>query len=290
MRAEEAAAVASLVSFSIFGFNREGRFEVPGTGFRIAPGLGLSARHVTSYIFERLGLHENEPWPRHQKLFKGMEVRAAEQEFGREGDDQTSAWWWVEGSFPSKLTDIAVLVLTPGNDAAVRAEKRRSYFRWSLDPPRMDQRLWAFGYAEQARVVTTDESKMNFEIAYTVSVEPLRVEAVFEHGRREDVLDRPAFLTDPSNIDTGSMACFEVRGTLSPSMSGGPVFNGDLLYGVVSSGLTYADDEDGSPPLGRVALLRTLTQMGSFALDASSPTMKIADMLANGSIPFVEAP
>jgi len=288
LKGEEAAAVASLVSFSIFGFNREGRFEVPGTGFRVAPGLALTAKHVTSYVFQSLGLRENEPWPRHQRKYEGMEVRAAEQEIGRAGDDQTTAWWWVEGAFPSKLTDIAVLVLTPGNDAARAADGRAHYLRWSLDPPRIDQRLWAFGYAEEQRSVERDEQKMNFEIGYTASVEPLRVEAVFAQGRREELLDRPAFLSDPSNIDTGSMPCFEVRGTLSPSMSGGPVFNGDHLYGVVSSGVTYAPDHADSPPLGRVALLAPLAEMGSFALDASSPPIKIADMLTNGSIPLVE--
>jgi len=160
MRPEEAAAVASLLTVSIFGFNKERKFIVPGTAIRIAPRLALTAKHVTSYIFQQLGLRENEQWPRQQKKFDGMEVRVAEQNLGGEADDSTAPWWFVDGTFPSKLTDISVLVLSPGNDAARAAESRGGFFRWSLEPPREQQHLWAYGYIEDEtkRQLTYDDT------------------------------------------------------------------------------------------------------------------------------------
>jgi hypothetical protein len=285
----EATAIGSLLSFSIFGLNRDGKFVVPGTGFRVHAGVALTAKHVASEIFQQLGLRENERWPRGlKKKFESMTVRAAEQDIGRDSND-SSPWWWVDGVVGSK-TDIAILVLSPGNDAAVAADQRGMFLRWSLDPPRLGQQLWAFGYAEKEHTLLIDDSQTNFEIRYEASAEPLRVERVLEQGRREDVLDIPSFLgsNDPWSTDMGSMPCFEVEGILSPSMSGGPVFNGDRLYGVVSTGLTY-QEHDGPPlkPYGRVALLRPLLEMNEFALDDDKPPISIAGLIRSGQISSV---
>ena len=287
MRHEEAAAVASLLTVSLFGFNKDRKFIVPGTGVRVAPGLALTAKHVTSYIFQQLGVQENEPWPRHQRRFDRMEVRAAEQELGGTADDTTAPWWYVDGSFPSNLTDITVLLLTGGNDAARKAEQRSRFFRWSFDPPREDQRLWAYGYIEEegVREVQHGEVKMNFAMTYAATLAPLRVERVFENGRREGPRDMPALFHDPAAIDTGGMPCFEVEGNLEPSMSGGPVFNGDHLYGIVSTGITY-QPEEASPlkPYGTVALLRPLLEMKAFRLDETSEWIRVTDEIASGRI------
>jgi hypothetical protein len=287
MRHEEAAAVASLLTVSLFGFNKDRKFIVPGTGVRIAPRLALTAKHVTHYIFQQLGLQENEPWPRHTKKFDRMEVRAGEQELGGKPDDPTSPWWYVEGAFPSKLTDIAVLVLTAGNDAAQKAEQRSSFFRWSLHPPSEQQRLWAYGYVEKEdeREVNHGEVETNFAITYDATIAPVRVERVFENGRRGESPDVPALFRDPASIDTGGMPCFEVEGNLEPSMSGGPVFNGDHLYGIVSTGMTYCAEEAATlKPYGTVALLRPLVEMKQFRLDDTSEWISIADRIAAGRI------
>ena len=60
----EAAGVASLLSFSLIGFNDQKRIEVLGTGFRIANGLGLTAAHVGDELFTKLVLPEGMPIPR----------------------------------------------------------------------------------------------------------------------------------------------------------------------------------------------------------------------------------
>jgi hypothetical protein len=291
MRQEEAAAVASLLAVSIFGFNKDRKFIVPGTAIRIAPRLALTARHVTSYVFQQLGLRENELWPRQQqKTFEGMEVRVAEQNLGGQADDSTTPWWFVEGSFPSKITDISILLITPGNEAARTAELRGRFFRWSLEPPREQQRLWAYGYLEDEnkRHVTYDDAKMNFLVSYDASTAPVRVERVFEKGKREQPRDVPALFHDPAAIDTGGMPCFEVEGNLEPSMSGGPVFNGDQLFGIVSTGMTYQPEEGISlKPYGTVALLSPLLDMKKFRLNDTSEWISIADEIAAARIQTV---
>jgi hypothetical protein len=72
----EAAGFASFLSFALIGMNDDRRIEVPGTGFRIAPGLGLTAAHVANALFTRLALPEGMPIPRQQRRYEGVEVRA----------------------------------------------------------------------------------------------------------------------------------------------------------------------------------------------------------------------
>jgi hypothetical protein len=287
MRHEEAAAVASLLTVSLFGFNNDRKFIVPGTGIRVAGRIALTARHVALYILQQLGLRENEPWPRHQKKFEGMEVRAAEQELGGRADDTTTPWWYVDGSFPSKETDITVLLLTAGNDAARKAEKRSRFFRWSLTPPRENQHLWAYGYVEEEkdREVSHGDVMTNFALTYSATVAPLRVERVFERGRREQSRNVPQLFHDSAAIDTGGMPCFEAEGNLEPSMSGGPVFNGDHLYGIVSTGMTFRPEEAATmKPYGTVALLPPLLKMNPFRIDEGADWISIADQIAAGHI------
>jgi hypothetical protein len=102
----EAAGFASLISFSLIGTNDQLQFEVPGTGFRIAPGLGLTAAHVANELMTKLALREGEPIPRQQKRYEGVEVRAAEQDPSGNTTDAVNGWWYVEGFFNLKTTDV----------------------------------------------------------------------------------------------------------------------------------------------------------------------------------------
>src|SRR5437867_3307894 len=121
-RTDEAAGYAASFSFSLVGFNDMEKIEVPGTGFRIGPGLGLTAAHVSAEFFTKLALPEGMPIPRQQRRYEGVEVRAVEPDAVERMFP--SAWWYVDGFFNSKLTDISLLLLTPGNEAAQRAEER----------------------------------------------------------------------------------------------------------------------------------------------------------------------
>lgn len=281
----EAAGIASLISFSLIGANDERKVEVPGTGFRIAPGLGLTAAHVANELMTKLALREGEPIPRQQKEYKGVEVRAAEQDPSGHTTDAINGWWYVEGFFNVKTTDVCVLMLAPGNDAARRADEHGPYLRWSLSPPSVEQRLYAFGYIKEALESETTEEETNFRIAYTASVQRVIVTATFPNGRRKDRLDRPEILGGSSSFDTATAPSFEVRGEISASMSGGPVFISDLLYGVVSLGLTERDESDVDHDVAGVAmLLRPLVAMGKISLGEGRRTVRIGDLIEQGKI------
>jgi hypothetical protein len=273
MKPEEAAAFASLLAFVIYGFNKDRQFIVPGTGFRIAPGMGATAKHVMDYLFKELGLRENEPWPRGRRKYGEMEVVAAEQQIGGETDENTTPRWWIEESFPSKITDVAVLTLVPINDAARSSERRGAFFKWNLSAlPRTNQRMWAYGYVEREKereTIPLSEHESNFRLALDGTVAPVRVERVFEHGRRGGARDVPAFMQTHGALDMAGMPCFEVEGSLTPSMSGGPVFNAERLFGVISTGMSYSEEAAKLKPYGTVALLHPLVESGSLGIAAA---------------------
>lgn len=285
MRTEEAAAVGNYLSFSLYGFNRGEQICVPGTGFLIAPRLALTAKHVSDEIFRRLAIPHGGSIPRQQTRYEGVEVRAAQQEIGAENSD-LMPWWYVAGAFDSKVTDISLLKLSPGNEAARRAGERHGFLRWSLSPPAVDQRLWAFGYAMGKLKRETPDPVTFVNVDYIASIESLKVAAIFEKGRREEPLDVPDILRIDRPLSMFDYPSFEVRGELTGSMSGGPVFNDDVLYGVVSTGWPSSADEMGGllGAGGTVALLRPLLEMGEVRLDENDPSTRIASLIESGRI------
>lgn len=280
---DEAAGFASFISFSLIGLNDQNKIEVPGTGFRVAPGLGLTAAHVANELFTKLALSEGMPMPRQQRKYKGVEVRAAEQEVSGITTNEVNGWWYVDAFFNSKLTDICLLMLSPGNDAARRADERGGYLRWSLSAPLVDQRLYAFGYIKEQLRSARTESQTEFEVEYTGSTQRVIVTGVYPNGRRGQALDVPAILGPSSSFDPATAPSFEVRGEISPSMSGGPVFNSDLLYGVVSRGLTERDEDGVDRDVAGIAvMLRPLLEMAEVTNELRR--VHIANLIHQGKI------
>lgn len=280
----EAAGFGAFLSFSLIGFNDQEKIEVPGTGFRIAPGLGLTAAHVANEFFTKLALPEGRPLPRQQKRYEGVEVRAAEQDPSGI-TTELNGWWYVEGFFNSKVTDICLLSLSPGNDAARRADERGGYLRWSLSAPSVAQRLYAFGYIKDELRSQTTAGRTDFEVEYTVSTQRVIVTNVFPAGRREVPLEVPAILGPSSFFDPSTAPSFEVEGEIAPSMSGSAAFNSDLLYGVVSRGLTERGEDGVTRDVaGIVMLLKPLLQMGEVSLGEGYPRIRIADLIDQGKI------
>jgi hypothetical protein len=280
MKTEEAAVIGSYLSFSLFAFNTDELVSIPGTGFLIAPRLALTAKHVSDEIFRRLAIPIGGSIPRIQTYFEGMEIRAAQQAIGAENSD-LMPWWHVAGAFDSKLTDISLLKLFPGNEAAHRADERHAYPRWSLSPPVMNQKLWAFGYAMETLERETPHPVTFINVNYIASVEPLTVTAIFEQGRREEPLDVPNVLGVDQPLSMFDYPSFEVRGELTASMSGGPVFDDDALYGVISTGWRSNPEAIGGPleAAGTVALLRPLLEMPEVSLDKTDPPTRIANLI-----------
>jgi hypothetical protein len=287
MNINEATKAGAVCSFSLFGINENEEICVPGSGFLVAPSLGLTAKHVSEEIVYRLGIPEGMEAPRVQTLFRGVHVRAALQEIGRVSDELTP-WWSVDGFFDSKISDISVLVLSPGNEGARRADESDDYLIWSLSPPALGQHLWAFGYAKESlhRETQTQNTNATAVVRYSSSTQPVSVSNVFAGGRRQSLLDVPAILGSDrlSNI-VATQPCFEVSGEITPSMSGGPVFDGDVLYGVVSRGtLERGDDGIDRHEGGVVALLKPLLEMGTITLGEGSPGFKVRDLISSAAI------
>ena len=187
---------------------------MPGTGFRIAPGLGLTAAHVGSEFFTKLALPEGMPIPRQQRRYEGLEVRAAEQEVSGETTGERHGWWYVNGFFNSKLTDICLLMLTPGNDAARAADERGGYLRWSLSPPSVEQRLYAFGYIkEELESETTDAHQL--QVTYTGSAQRPIVTAVHPTAGENKPSMFPRF-SALSSFDPATAPSFDVRERFLP--------------------------------------------------------------------------
>lgn len=287
-KTSEAAGFGSFISFSLIRFNDQNKIEVPGTGVRINPGLGLTAAHVATEFFTKLALPEGMPIPRQQRRYEGVEVRAAEQDPSGRTTDEVNGWWYVDGFFGSKLTDISLLMLSPGNEAARRADRIGRYLRWSLSPPLIDQQLYAFGYIKEALHSETTGTRTDFEVEYTGSTQRVIVTDVFAGGRRDKPLDVPLILGNKLSFDPATEPSFEVRGEISPSMSGGPVFNDDLLYGIVSRGLTErGDDGVDRDVAGIVVLLKPLLEMGEVSLGEGYPRIRIANLVNEGKIKWM---
>lgn len=207
----------------------------------------------------------------------------AEQDPSGQTMDEVNGWWHVDAFFNSKLTDICLLMLSPGNDAARRADERGGYLRWHLSPLSVEQRLYAFGLIKKKLKKKTRETQTDFKLRFTGSTQRVAVTSVFPNGRREQPLDMPAILGAQAAFDPSTAPSFEVRGEISPAMSGGPVFNSDLLYGVVSRGLTEQDEQGVKRDVaGIVVLLRPLLQMPEMSFDGRH--VRIADLIDRGKI------
>jgi len=118
--------------------------------------------------------------------------------------------------------------------------------------------LFAFGYIlpkEDLRIHSQTEIRTEFTAHYTVDTQRVIVTAVFPTGRRTTLLEAPAILGRVVGFDVSAAPAFEVAGEIAPSMSGGPVFVRDVLYGVVSRGLTERGEDGVDRDVAGIAML-----------------------------------
>jgi hypothetical protein len=285
MRFEEAAAVGNLLSFSITAFDRGERFIFPGTGFRVGPKLALTAKHVVEEILRKLGLPEGARLREDQREYP-VEVRAGEHRIGDLGLDEPP-WWRVTAAFNSRVTDISVMVLEPGNPAASAADQSTQFLKWSLSPPSVGQVLWAFGLVVEKFEKLPIEESMLLKGTADARLQPLKVTAVYPEGRRSEPLEIPSILSTDRAISMMDFACFEMTGELVESMSGGPVFNGGVLYGVASTGWQLSDELRDHQPSCTAALLTPLRSMSPIRLPPDDNAIILNDLLTSGRIPSI---
>jgi V8-like Glu-specific endopeptidase len=212
------ASVITEVALAILGLKNK-TFSPSGTAVVIAPYLAMTARHVIEGHWR-----DFEIGPLiHSKSTGGFSLQCFQVlKAGGSG-----ALWDVTRLWLSPHTDIAYLRLQPASKTAQTHRWRG--VRLNLLPPRVGERVSAFGYA--ASSVTLDQRRD--ELLWKDSPSTSRGEVIEIHEKFRDT----GFMKFP---------CFRVNARFDPGMSGGPVFNkSGLVCGVICSSLppTESDGE-----------------------------------------------
>jgi hypothetical protein len=222
----------------------EQKVKEAGSGILVAPGLGLTAKHVTrSYFkldpqYEALTRRSSPLDPQYRVIKRTSEFGCLVYQAPYEDREMT---WAPEVTWPSHDTDITCMVLEPRSDAAVRLAPALTFFDWELLPPKVGSVVTAYGWPSQDINVAGGEDTNEI---HNIAVE-LRVESAYvteictvmkEHGLREF----PGFVLDRE---------------LAHGFSGGPVLQNGRLVGIFSGPdyvaslwpltlMTYPDKQD----------------------------------------------
>jgi V8-like Glu-specific endopeptidase len=215
---KETGLASGITEFALAILARRGNnFSPSGTAVAIAPNLAMTAKHVVEghwRYFEDSPLVNRES----KGSFSVQCFQVLEQ--GASGALWVATRFWL-----SPHTDIAYLGLRPASKTA-QAHRWRG-LRMNLLPPRIGERVSAFGYA--ASEVSFKQRGEVDELLWKDSPSTSIGEVIEIH---------PAFR------DTGSLKfpCFRVNARFDPGMSGGPVFNeSGLVCGIICSNLPPAE-------------------------------------------------
>lgn len=191
-----------------------------GSGFFIAPGVAMTARHVVKSFWDEFEIYKKFP-----KLKAEVEANFKVLALQFFGDKSEPAVWYIEKTWISEFTDTAFLYLKPHNDKA-KAYVWRDQLELSMLEPTIGDQVFAFGYPDsEFELQTQPTPSASWKLKPTLSTG--QVTAVHERYRDRGLLAWPAIETD-SRFDHG--------------MSGGPVFNDkEQVCGVVCDGIGSAE-------------------------------------------------
>ncbi len=195
---------------------RDADLVVGGTAVFVGPRLAVTAMHVIDEFRSRLDGHAG--------------VGDHETSFGITAmmmfdDGKTGMLWSVRKVFGHAASDIALLALEPSSP--VPSGQTLGSPRVDLLPPRVGERISAFGYARTAARWSGGAVEFEHDPCTAIG----EVTEVHEERRDARMLPFP---------------CFAVNARFDGGMSGGPVFNDDgYLCGIVCSSIaSNAPDED----------------------------------------------
>jgi hypothetical protein len=243
------------VAFGMSAITLSGdRQKVPGSGVFIAPYLGLTAKHVVTDVMR---LHtgpakEGEPLSVALKLHQ---VATFDQEKFR---TMPMPAWNVREFIECPYSDLALLDVFPANTAAEEFAASRwndSMFRIRMLPPDPNARVRVFGFP--GKQWNFDPESKRLDVTSGISMSEGRVTEVFPDWRQEPVEPPPAILGPSINRDQGLLdfPCFEMTAPVEEGMSGGPVFYGDDLLGIVSTGFELEEGDETDAARSRAASL-----------------------------------
>jgi hypothetical protein len=195
-----------------------------GSGIFVAPGVALTARHV-SKGFEKLDARLEAAQKRTTVFAEQYAIKPVITEYagllyqvpnGRMAAAEEVRYWGVTADWPSPDTDISILNAEPTSTAAKKAAAEvTSFLEWQLLPPQAGAEVDVFGFPKAKISVESGFHVHDVELRS----EPVRVVKSFE------VLQSHGFTEFPG---------FEVNRVLDHGFSGGPVFYNDRLIGVFS--------------------------------------------------------
>lgn len=194
------------------------KVEEAGSGVLVAPGLALSAKHV-SKSFEKLDDRIEAGRKRVTVMESQYQIRKGRSEFATMlyqaplGDELMR--WRVKADWPSYDTDITTLAVVAESDAAKRTEPSLDYFEWQLLPPHWRARVRVYGWPEQDIQIMGDDHVWDVALW----VEPARVVEYVYPMQAHSFGEFPAFRLDRR---------------LPHGFSGGPVIYDDRLVGIFS--------------------------------------------------------
>ncbi|MGB7207692.1 MAG: serine protease [Pyrinomonadaceae bacterium] len=191
-------------------------FAAFGTGFFIAPGLVITAKHVMQEYWARY--HYRLPFPK-RKTEKETNFNVRGLQFYDSGSRQ--GLWYAEVMWVSDFTDTAFLFFKPENDDA-KDYRCEIISELTMYAPKPGEKVVSFGYpdTEVDLIQRTPTMKFDYRLRFTRSIG--NVLGVHEKYFKRGYVEFPSIETD-ARFDRG--------------MSGGPVFNASgQICGVVSAG------------------------------------------------------
>lgn len=219
----EMQRVARLVygHYAWAGLEVDQKVEEAGSGIFVAPGLGLTAKHVTKSFF-KLDPQYDAVRRRSTPLDSQYRVIKKRSEFGSLAYQTTykdaQVNWLPKVSWPSHDTDIECMVLEPQSDGAIAVAPMLKFYEWSLHPPKLGSVVTVYGWpGQEITVHANGEDLETHDLAVELRVDSAYVTeycpVIKEHGWREF----PGFVLDRE---------------LPHGLSGGPVLQNGRLIGI----------------------------------------------------------
>lgn len=181
----------------------ERKKEPFGSGFFVAPNLGLTARHVFDQMWREYNYNTKLPF-KERESETNIKVYAYQY---LEGENEPAVWY-AEMVWNSEFTDISFLSLKPANELA-KNYQMTARPELTMDMPQIDQKITAYGFPK----IINKEPQGAIEVG-SLKLFPIefkgQVTEVHEQRRDRGMIKWP---------------CFEVNARFDHGMSGGPVYN-----------------------------------------------------------------